>query len=205
MKIRRVSCGFTILELLIVIGIMAIMIALAVPALVGMAEGQGMKRAITTISGNLEMARAEAMAKSTWVWVGFSNATNNGISQMTILSIASRDGTSALNPDNIVSISKVQRIHNVALLGSPIVANAEPLGGNTLGYTFTAITAGQPMTFSNTVIAFSPQGEALIKTNDTVSAWVEVGVREMKGSTPITNKTASIRVSGVSGQVLVTY
>jgi len=189
----------------VVIAIIAIMIALAVPAIVGMAEGQGMKRAITVISGTLEVARSEAMAKSTWVWVGFADTTTNNAAQMTILSMASRDGTSSSAPDNLIPLSKVQHIDNVKILTDSVVTNTQPLGANTAGYSFSSTVAGQPFGFTNTVIAFSPQGEALIQTNESIPAWVEVGVREMKGATPITNKTASVRVSGVSGQVMVTY
>lgn len=199
--------GFSLVELLIVIALVAIMTALAVPAFVSIAQGQGMKRAINSTSDLLEIARSEAMAKSTWTWVGIVDSTSSNAAksaEILIAGVISRDGTSNTATANLSTLAKPLRIADVTVLttATPWSSNATVVKNSS--YQFSATVNGQAQTFSGAVVAFSPQGEALI-TPSSVSRWLEIGLREMRGTTPMTNKTASLRISGVSGQVVVDY
>lgn len=207
--LRKHSRAMSLLELLVVICLIAMLMALTVPALVNIAQGQGMKRAVTDISGILESARAEAMAASTWVWVGLADTTaTNAVKnrELTVAVVSSRDGSSRLDAANLSRKTRPARFENVILLPdrtawatNPSVA---PLKNG--DYQFTCTIAGQSKTFSGSVLAFSPRGEAVLQSN-AVSPWIEVGLRESRGGVEKPERTGSILVSGVSGQVIVTY
>lgn len=196
--------AMSILELLLVVGLVTIMATLAVPAFVSIAQGSGMRRAIVGVSDALEQARTEAMATSTWVLVGFSQDTTAVPSTLTVVTVASRDGTSDTSAANLIQLFRPLKIENVKLLerSTGWASNATLL--NNSMFSFTGTVAGKPKSFSNTVIAFSPQGEALIQTS-ALSSWIEIPLCELRGSKEIEEKMASIRVSGPSGQVVVSY
>lgn len=199
---KRACSALSLVELLLVVALVAILSTLAVPAFVSIAQGSGMKRAIVSVSDSLEQARTEAMAQSTWVLVGFSQNTTNIPQNLTIMSVASRDGTTNTASANLMPLSKPIKVDNVQILPSSLTSTNPVLKNSQ--FEFTSTVAGASRRFYGTVIAFSPQGEAIL-TNSTVSSWIEIPLQELRGNTPITNKTASIRVSGVSGQVIVNY
>ena len=133
--------GFTLLELLVVMAVIAIMMVLIAPAFTALKSAGDTTSAAYTISGLLEQARAYAMANNTFVWVGFKEVDASrdssispqiaGIGRVAIAIVASRDGTrgydatnnSLSNPAwtnyangaNLVAISKLQRLENVHL------------------------------------------------------------------------------------------
>src|SRR3954452_17858975 len=66
------SSGFTLLELIIVIGIMGLLLVLIAPAFTTMKSGSDFTNAIYGIQGVLENARTYAKANNTYVFVGFA-------------------------------------------------------------------------------------------------------------------------------------
>src|SRR5262249_31678218 len=64
--------AFTLLELLIVIGVIAILCVLIVPAFTTMTNASGVASAIYGVQGVLENARAYAKANHTYVFVGLA-------------------------------------------------------------------------------------------------------------------------------------
>lgn len=200
--------GFSLIELLVVVALVALLAVLAVPAFISVAQGTGMRRAVSSLSDSIEMARSEAMAKSTWVWLGLADTTldNQGRTpQVTIAMVASKDGTTNSAANNILQVIKPIKVENVKILSalSKWASNSTvPLKGSAYGFSVTI--GGAAQSFSDTVLAFSPQGEVLLDAGR-VYPWIEVGVREVRGNSDIHDKEASVRVSGVSGQVLVTY
>ncbi len=200
--------GFSLVELLVVIAVIAVLVGLAVPALVSLTQGSGMRRAITSVSDSLELARTEAMAQSTWVWVGVADTTKaNAAStpELAITTVISRDGTRDTTSANLLPLTRPVRVENVKLL--PARTDGTPVGTRVLEgspFVFAAPVDGQSVSFTGTIIAFSPQGEALLDPAAT-SAWIEIPLREMRGTTEVVDKTASILVSGLSGQVVVNY
>src|SRR6266498_147278 len=69
--------GFTLLELLIVIGLIAILLVLIVPAFTTIKSGTEVTTAIYGVKGLLENARAYAKANHTYVFVGFAEVDSS--------------------------------------------------------------------------------------------------------------------------------
>jgi prepilin-type N-terminal cleavage/methylation domain-containing protein len=63
--------GFTLLELLVVMGIIAILMVLVVPAFTNIKSAGDVTSAAYTIKGVLDTARTYAKANNTYTWVGF--------------------------------------------------------------------------------------------------------------------------------------
>lgn len=95
--------GFTLVELLVVIGIIFLMMGLAAPTLTGTSGGRSVTNAAYSLADLLEQARTYAIANNTYVWVGFfeedgskTSATQNatpGTGRVIVTVVASLDGS----------------------------------------------------------------------------------------------------------------
>jgi prepilin-type N-terminal cleavage/methylation domain-containing protein len=102
---RRVSlaAGFTLLELLIVIGIVGLLLVLLAPAFTYIKGGTDVTTAAYTIKGVLDTARTYAKANNTYTWVGFleenvanpssPNSSPPPVGRIIMSIVASKDGT----------------------------------------------------------------------------------------------------------------
>src|SRR6266705_4469296 len=68
---RERAGAFTLLELLVVMGIIAILMVLIAPAFTTIKSGGDVSSAAYTIKGVLDTARTYAKANNTYAWVGF--------------------------------------------------------------------------------------------------------------------------------------
>src|SRR5205823_6444976 len=95
--------GFTLLELLIVVGIIGLLMVLIAPAFTYIKGGTDVTSAAYTIKGVLDTARTYAKANNTYTWVGFyeenvanpasPNSDTPAVGRLVISIIASKDGT----------------------------------------------------------------------------------------------------------------
>ena len=92
--------GFTLLELLIVVGIIGLLLVLIAPAFTTIKGGSDVTSAAYTIKGVLDTARTYAKANNTYTWVGFyeedvSSGTPGtaGTGRVVMSIVASKDGT----------------------------------------------------------------------------------------------------------------
>src|SRR5438876_6962542 len=128
--------GFTLLELLIVISIIAILLVLIAPAFTSLKSAGDVTSAAYTIKGVLDTARTYAKANNTYTWVGFyeedataTTPTNNtpaypGKGRVLLAIVGSKDGTkifddngpaAALPSDRISPVGKLVRIEGIHL------------------------------------------------------------------------------------------
>ena len=142
-NLRRAA--FTLVEMLVVMGIILLLLALMVPAFTSMRSGSDFISAANDIGSTMEQARAYAMANNTYVYVGIgeylvtessttsprtSAATaSTAIGQVVLAVVASRDGTRSYDVNNpaawstnygtggtLTSIDKLHFYNNVHLV-----------------------------------------------------------------------------------------
>jgi type II secretory pathway pseudopilin PulG len=160
---RERASAFTLLELLIVIGIIALLFVLLTPAFTTIKSGGDVTSAAYTIKGVLDTARTYAKANNTYVWVGFAeeNAGSNPPAtptatpaaspypsgRLVMAIVASKDGTTIYNPNSLnnpdpidpaklIPVTKLVKIDNVHL---PLFA-----AGNGAGDVFDARPSPSP-------------------------------------------------------------
>jgi len=125
--------GFTLLELLIVVGIVGLLLVLIAPAFTTIKGGTDVTSAAYTIKGVLDTARTYAKANNTYTWVGFyeedaSQASTNpataGIGRLVMSVVASKDGSIIYDATNagqqnlttsLVQVGKLEKIENMHL------------------------------------------------------------------------------------------
>jgi len=109
----RGPCGFTLVELIVVIALISTLMVLVAPAFTGIKSAGDVTSAAYTIKDALEQARTYAMAHNTYVWIGFyeepagqpsTNPATPGTGRIVISTIASADGTTVYNPRSLAAI-----------------------------------------------------------------------------------------------------
>ena len=109
----REPCGFTLVELIVVIALISTLMVLVAPAFTGIKGAGDVTSAAYTIKDALEQARTHAMAYETYVWIGFyeepagqpsTNPATPGTGRIVISTIASADGTTVYNPRSLAAI-----------------------------------------------------------------------------------------------------
>jgi Tfp pilus assembly protein FimT len=219
---QRCGAAFTLLELLIVVGIMAILLVLIAPAFTSLKSAGDVTSAAYTIKGVLDTARTYAKANNTYAWVGFleenvanpasPNSDTPAVGRLVMSIVASKDGTTVYDPNNLATIdatklipvAKLTKIENVHLwthtdipsgTGStfdtrPNVASSHCIGNSSPANSATPFQypVGSPApsaqyTFLKAV-QFGPRGEARINNNsNALQTVVEVGLEPTHGAT----------------------
>ena len=127
--LNSVRAGFTLVELLIVIGIIAVLLVLIAPAFTTIKSAGDVTSAAYTIKGVLDTARTYAKANNTYTWVGFYEEdvsqppTTVGVGRIVMSIVASKDGTTVYDPNNpttinptkLIQVGKLTKIENVHL------------------------------------------------------------------------------------------
>jgi prepilin-type N-terminal cleavage/methylation domain-containing protein len=163
----RVRCSwregaFTLVELLVVMGIIAILMVLIAPAFTTIKGGSDVTGAAYTIKGVLDTARTYAKANNTYVWVGFfeedvasTTPGTAGVGRLVMSIVASKDGTliySSGNPGTIdttrlIQVDKLTKVDNVHL-----AAIADGAGGGSTFDTRPPVTVnGTPYRIGDTI------------------------------------------------------
>ncbi len=86
--------GFSLVELLVVLAIIAILIAITSPLIPSLLRANQLDSSVTTLSGILEEAREAATSGNTFVWVAFTNASATSPQKgIWVATLQSNDGT----------------------------------------------------------------------------------------------------------------
>ena len=197
--------GFTLLELLIVVGIIGLLLVLIAPAFTTIKGSTDVTSAAYTIKGALDTARTYAKANNTYTWVNFTGSIGTNVTgQVQVTTIASTYGIA--NRDFVTTVGKTITLSNTHV-GDPGARQSNqsefetrPLPGYQLG-----------VNSPSQCIQFSPRGEAAVLYGAGVSPAVEVGVLPTHGNSlavvangpVLLGNIAAIQVGGFGGNVKV--
>ncbi len=228
----RGSRGFTLVEMLVVMAIMALLASILLLAVAGFKGSQDISKSSSDIQGVLEQARSLAMADDTYVWIGFfeenpSTPGTAGTGQVVISVVSSSDGTQLFTNGNpptslpatgLIQVNKLMKLPNLHLVSNvspdiisttavprPTVSGTYQVGSSSFSnnITFAYPIGGSQYQFSN-VIQFNPQGDAT-RIGSTPTQLMEIGLCPARGSTALsTNKNLiAIQIAGIGGHVSV--
>jgi len=212
LSIRRIP-AFSVTEVLVVMAIMVTVMGFVAPAFTGLKGSGDVTKAAYEIAGALENARAYAVAKNTYVWVGFfeENASSSapgtaGTGRIVVGMVASRDGTKIYNPTSLsalpegslIPVNKLVKIDNMHLktfsagTGTGGGFDARPVVGGIgaqIGDTSPSVDSETPFTTGQytftKAIEFNPRGEARVNNADSaLQPVVEIGLQPAHGSSP---------------------
>ena len=219
--------AFTLVEILAVVAIMGLLFALVIPAFNGLVKTKGVTRAVNDVSEMIDLARSEAMAKNTYVWLGFNAGKLSGNDQLLAVIARSVDGTPNLAATNLRFVTKVQKEDNVLLTNvagltsnvktqlqaayTPSAAQPEVSTFTTTPDKITISVNGSTVNFVS-LLTFTPQGEILATATPSTSGaptpfttQLMLGFRRTNGGVAIASDTDSsaILLYGGTGQTRV--
>lgn len=211
--------GFSLIELLVSMAIMALLVAMSVPAVSSLKNSSDLNKNLTIVAGILEEARLRAVSQNTYVWILFSENPSGAESGVKVATIASLDGRDVLgwvnapvnisaNGSSLETASKIREMQGVEVRdwseSFPTVAdlqNVSPPPSDTKIMAPVSITgvAGRPDLKFTRAIQFTPTGEARI--NAAPARFIDFTV------VPVTEgrnaNQAMLRVSGLTGKATI--
>jgi type II secretory pathway pseudopilin PulG len=235
----RRSKSFTLLELLIVIGIIALLMVLIAPAFTTIKGGSDVASAAYTIKGVLDTARTYAKANNTYTWVGFieenvdnpasPNSDMPAVGRLIMSIVASKDGTTVYDPNNLATIdaakliqvgklTKLENIHlwthtdNPSGAGSTFdtrpnvtsttycIGNSSPANSATpFQYPVGDPAPSAQYTFLK-AIQFGPRGEVRINNNaNSPQRWAEIAFEPTHGAAVPASLPANLVAIQING------
>lgn len=210
---NQIAGAFSIVELLTVMGMIALLLSMAVPAVSSILKGSQMTQALTEVSGLLEQARQYAIAQNTYVWVAFNDAPTATDAQLRVVVLASKSGTEipTWGMDDATAVTSLTRLLNrvktfkqvkwnqANTFGTAQIASLPPaIADNPGAANFTIMVPGDGAKIFDKAIEFTPSGEA--RTSMSMAGIVEFGLQPTRGLAPDPANVAVVRVNGLTGQ-----
>lgn len=209
--------AFSLVELLAVMCVMSILMSLAVPAISSLAKGSQMNQALTEVSGLMEMARQQAIAQNTYVWVAFnSDAASIGTDdQVRVAVLVSKSGSDLAawgQDDTTQATAQTQlvvrprtfnqvKLSDAGLFKSQIAALPSDAASSLGAAGFTIKVPGNQNEVFTKAIQFTPSGEARIAAS--MAGAVELGLQPTHGHAADVNNVAVVRINGLTGQTRI--
>lgn len=193
--------AFSLIELLIVIGMIALLAAGSIPALNSLKQARTVTDSADRLTALIEFARDDAIARRSFVWLGLEPVTSPGQRRDVWVGLAySRDGTTNSTSSNLQPLGRNQLFENIVLV-PPSVAPGTPtdLTNQNLGIN---LQIG-PRTFSKFILTFTPIGEVTLDPAPGPQTGFEpkvgFGLRTMRGLIADDNNPLDIIISGSTG------
>lgn len=199
--------GFTLVEVLAVIGIIAAISVSTVPALQSFGGSQGVNQGLYDVAGLLELARNEAITRQAYVWVGFDNKTVDGQSVLCMAAVCAKDGSA--NSTSLVRLTRVIQVRNAILVNwsslkpetRAIISGSNPVS---VADNQTSLVPGAMGEVLQKSITFTPRGEALLSSspNSTTpyDTRIDLSFRQTKGTLVLANADdAAVIIDGSTG------
>lgn len=221
----RVCGGFTLVELLAVIGIIAALMGLATLSMQGLSERDRAAEAVEQVRGALELARQTAVATGTHCYVAMGDDGGGTLLVQAVRSLegevvsGSHDLVNQSDPpgfdflgnlarsgevdvvDAIADTSKFLSLPDSAYLDAATTTGPD---GNTISFTVNDPNRTDDPTLDR-VVAFSPRGAALVPGKSGVQA-IKLFVVPSAGDAPSANeeaRAALVWIHAATGQVEV--
>ncbi len=215
-KIARRAAGFSLIELLVVMGVISVMLALGAQVGSGVFRSNTFSGNVAKLSGVLDQARQYAIANNTYVWVAFANeapSADQPTGRVGIAVVASLDGTKSVGWNETVNVSspsaQVAPINKVIWLdgakldasasASDLPADNRPseTGENLAQGTKFNLRSGGGATAFDRVAVFTPRGEAAVAPSPV--AFADIAVRPAIENAGADSKIALIQLNGPTG------
>ncbi len=196
--------------MLIVMGIMAILTGVSAVAVNSLLSASRVDSGAYNVSSFVELARNEAIARRSYVWVGFTNVTvGPAAPQLVVAAVASIDGSTNSTQSNLLPLAPPLHVPGVALSNWSSLKTAtqalftggatDSISTNTAGISFTAGTAQ----FTGTTITVTPRGQALLKgvpsARDGYIQYMDISFLQAIGSHVTNRNDASVVLDGSTG------
>lgn len=204
---RKIGSGghlaaFSLMELLVVLAIVGMLAAFAIPAFTAIGQARGVTEAGYQIGAALELARAEAIARRTYVRAGLITTNAEGRPEVWMGAVASGDGTPGTN--DLRPLMRVTRMRGVTLAESGLGDVAELAPGSPSGISF---RIGRTEFGNGPMVTFTPAGEAMtnaLPDEETgFTPRMGLGVFEVRGNTALTNNLLRVTIDGATGSVKI--
>ncbi|MDX2082010.1 MAG: prepilin-type N-terminal cleavage/methylation domain-containing protein [Terrimicrobiaceae bacterium] len=207
--------AFSLIELLTVVAIVALLTGLTVPVLRTLGDARDVGQTVYQIADVLRQARAQAMARNTYVAVGFATqeeTTPAPPAQDRFVVLSSRISTDGRRPSDwnsdaaALNLGKIYRFDRTTL-----AAVASSFGGTKQnpdvrldaisgGSHFTRRMGGQTVSFSR-VVEFGPTGEMRV-VGQSLNRLTELGLASAnRPDDPASS--AALQIAGLTGTVRV--
>lgn len=203
--------GFTLLEMLAVISIIAVLSASTISSLESFGNSKGVDQGIYDVSGLLELARSEAVTRQTYVWVGFENREMNGQQVLCMAAACSKDGSAAPSLNNLFRLTRIIQIGNTVMVSwsglkpqtRASLGGAQPAS---VADNSTSVVPGRGDEYLSKSITFTPRGEAMLNAapdSDTpYDAYMDLSFRQAKGNVVTDGADdAAVIVDGCTGAI----
>ena len=200
----RAGKGFSLVEILVVMAVIVVISLVAVPFLRSVGDSRVVTQDLYDAASLVEFARSEAVARQTYVWVGFQGEMSVGRPVLLGAAVYSRDGSSDGSPENLASLTKVYALSGIVLskwgdLKAATRATVPDAAPRSVAENPSSISfrAGRN-DFKNT-LTFTPRGEAMLAgapdVNTPYDAQIDVSFRQAQG--------AQVRADADDGALLI--
>ncbi|MCS7009454.1 MAG: prepilin-type N-terminal cleavage/methylation domain-containing protein, partial [Chthoniobacterales bacterium] len=197
--------GFSLIELLVVVGIFVLLMTIAIPSFSNFGRAQGVTEASYQVAAAIEQARSEAIARSGYVWLAIEDEVEAGTRQLRLgIALVKDSNPTNLSSENLQPLIKPMTIQRVGLANSqtPEIAGGEELSSHTGGATF---QVGKARFQKGCSLLFAPTGEVSLTAPSSRDDFrfdplIAIGIQAARGANNLDSKNyADIGIDGSTG------